>query len=156
MSLDTCQMSPRRQKLSLVGNYCSKDEHSQLIWFHCLKFVALIFVESLFTFQYSCLNEAISLFKLNSGHSRIVNALFETTLFLNFSTFSYCKWVNNQFLHHHYIFLTLFIPFGQAQNLVLTLLHPFLILIPINECLQWARHWASSRDTKTEKTESAQ
>lgn len=97
--------------------------------------------------------EAISVFKLTSVGILIVNALFETSFFLNFSTFSSCRWVNK---HHHCIFFTLFIPFGQALNLLLTLLPPFLILTPVKEGLQWARHWANAKGTKTEKTESAQ
>lgn len=40
--------------------------------------------------------------------------------------------------------ITSFLPY--LYLLPLTLLHPFLILIYINECLQWAWQWA--RDTK--------
>ena len=82
-------------ELTLVGNYCYKDVHN---WFGFIVFVicGLIFTESLFIFQY-CHNEAISLFKLNSLCVLIVNAAFENTLFLNFSSFSSCKWVNHHF-----------------------------------------------------------
>lgn len=132
MPQDICQMSPWGTQFSVVEN-CSEEGHSQQFGFT----VWNLWPDFFRTFIHS--SNILSqwgyfLFKFYSLGVLIVNALCDNTLLLNFSTFSSSRPVNSPLYTIILSFFTLFIPFGQAPNLPLTLLHPFLTLPLTDAC----------------------